>query len=454
MCRSKMAVNATEPNSIPRRNSRTSTSAITTPRTPPPPPNKSNSRSNNPREFEPSTSSAGYSSGSSYILNSSTATESVISSRTSLSSLRQSLPENPHIYDFSEIRSATNNFLAKRHSSSSSSLSWRCSLRGRDVVIFQRKFRKSIQTSELRDKLSIMCRSHHRSIVKLLGASISGDHIYIVYEFMPGGNLSSCLRNPRNPDFTVLSTWMSRMIVATDLADGLDYIHNNSGQSINLIHKYVKSGSVIVTEPSFNAKICHFGTAELIGETVGEAEEVKSIKKVVTGEITEELPESGTPSPLRRSGIRTMQFEGVRGYMSPEFQSNGLATQNSDVYAFGVVLLELLSGEEPLKYKLDKKTGNFDRTSVIDAARNAVDGGEGLDGRLRQWVDRRLKDSFPVDVAEKAIRVALECVHVDPDKRPNMRRVANKISKLYLDSAKWSERVKVPTEFSVSFAPR
>lgn len=292
--------------------------------------------------------------------------------------------------------------------------------------------------------------------MKLLGASISGDHIYIVYEFMQGGNLSSCLRNPRNPDFTVLSTWMSRMIVAADLADGLDYIHNNSGQSINLIHKYVKSSSVIVTEPSFNAKICHFGMAELIGETVGEAEEVKSLKKVVTGDITEELPESETPSPLRSSGSRSMQFEGVRGYMSPEFRSNGQATQSSDVYAFGVVLLELLSGEEPLKCKFDRKTGNFVTTSGIDAARNAVDGGadEGVDGRLRQWVDRRLKDSFPVDVAEKVTRVGLECVHVDPDKRPNMRRVANKISKLYLDSAKWSERVKVPTEFSVSFAPR
>ncbi|KAM7509508.1 hypothetical protein LguiA_019961 [Lonicera macranthoides] len=109
-----MAVNATEPNLTPRINSRTSTTATTTPRTPPP-----------PREFEPSTSSTDYSSRSSYILNSSTTTEFVISSCTSLSSLHLSLPKNPHIYDFSKIPSATNNFLPKHHFSSSSSISWR-----------------------------------------------------------------------------------------------------------------------------------------------------------------------------------------------------------------------------------------------------------------------------------------------------------------------------------------
>ncbi|KAF3447720.1 hypothetical protein FNV43_RR08423 [Rhamnella rubrinervis] len=82
--------------------------------------------------FEPSTlntSSAQYASTSSYKLSSGTS----FSSRTSLSSLRDSLPETPHIYDFNEICSATTNFLAKRYASSSSStLSWRCTLRGKD----------------------------------------------------------------------------------------------------------------------------------------------------------------------------------------------------------------------------------------------------------------------------------------------------------------------------------
>lgn len=306
------------------------------------------------------------------------------------------------------------------------------------MIIFQRKFQKQIETSELKTILSTICRSHHVSIIKLLGASISGNHIYLVYEYINGASLSDCLRSPRNPNFTVLSTWMSRIQIATDLAHGLDYIHNNTGQKVNLVHKYVKSSSVVVTEPSFNAKICHFGAAEICGE---------SKPNIHYNNNNNVLPDS--PKNLQ------YQFEGARGYMSPEFRLSGIETQKTDIYAFGVVLLELLSGEEPFKYKFDKKSGDYKRISVIDTAVEAVaGGGDATEGRLRRWIDRRLKDSFPVDVAEKLTRLALECVDVEPEKRPNMGRVAGKISKLYLESRIWSEKVRVPTEFSVSFAPR
>lgn len=453
MCGNKMAVNAAEPDLSRRRSSRSP--RTTTPATP--------VRSSGKSQTDLATSSGDITStsysydggtGSSYRLDSSIATaDASVSTRTSLSSLRNSLPENTHIYDFSEIRSATNNFLAKKFSSSSSQ-SWRCTLRGKEVVVFQRKFRRPMKDSELREKLSVIYRSHHMSIIKLLGASISGDYIYLAYDFMPGGNLAECLRNKRNPHFTVLSTWMSRMQIAADLASGLDYIHNNAGLKINLVHKYVKSSSVIVTEPSFNAKICHFGTAELCGETVIEP---KFVKEKVTGEIVEVVsPESSPPNKLTRSDSRAMQFEGIKGYMAPEFR--GLATQKSDVYAFGVVILELLSGEEPVKYRYDKEKGNHIKIFVAETARHAIEGGGGgeaeVEGRLRRWVDGRLKDSFPVAVAEKLTRIALDCVEEDPNKRPNMSRVAGKISKLYLDSTKWADTIRVPTDFTSSFAPR
>ena len=241
------------------------------------------------------------------------------------------------------------------------------------------------------------------------------------------------------------------MQVATDLAHGLDYIHNKTGLNINFVHNHIKSSGIIVTEASFNARICHFGTAQLCGEIDEESE----ISEKSVGEITEES--SSTKSKdLKVSGRSKMQFQGVRGYMSPEFQSTGVATQKSDVYAFGVVMLELLSAEEPLKFKFDKRSGDFMRTSVIDTARAAVEGArEGsVEGGLRRWVDRRLKDSFPIEVAEKVTRVALECVHVDPDQRPNMGRVAGKISRLYLESMNWSDNMRMPTEISVSLAPR
>ncbi|XP_029129874.1 lysM domain receptor-like kinase 3 [Cajanus cajan] len=424
MCKTKMAIDAASPT----RTSRTEQRANQSPRTSSsrPTPGPIASFSEKPSTSSSTTTTAPYTGSTGYRLSSDTS----ISSRTSLTSLRDTLPENPHIYQFSEICAATNNFLAKRHSSSTPC--WRCTLRGADVIVFQRKFRRMLQTSQLQNLLAIVCRSHHVSIIKLLGATVSGDHIYLVYDFVHGASLSDCLRSKNNAHFTVLSTWMSRMQVAADLAHGLDYIHNKTGLNINFVHSHIKTSGIIVTEPSFNARVCHFGTAQLCGEIDLQTDKLS--------EIREE-----TPSPAR-----SKQFEGVRGYMAPEFQVSGVATQKSDVYAFGVVILELLSGEEPLKFRFDEKTRGFVKTSVIEAAMAAVDGGE---GRLRNWVDRRLNDSFPVDVVEKLTRVALECVHVDPDKRPNMGRVAGKISKFYLTSRKWFDSIKMP-DITVSLGPR
>ncbi|KAL6215013.1 hypothetical protein ACLB2K_014444 [Fragaria x ananassa] len=136
------------------------------------------------------------------------------------------------IYDTSEISSSTNNFLSHRLSSSSTSTStststsWRCTLRGKDAFVFQRKSRTPIDLPDLQQSLSLISRSHHTSLIKLLGAFLSGSYVYLVYEFVDGANLTDCLRNPNNPSFTVLSSWLSRLQIATDLAHGLDYIHH------------------------------------------------------------------------------------------------------------------------------------------------------------------------------------------------------------------------------------
>ncbi|KAK3232478.1 hypothetical protein Dsin_004359 [Dipteronia sinensis] len=216
------------------------------------------------------------------------------------------------------------------------------------------------------------------------------------------------------------------MKVATDLSHGLDYIHNFSGLNSNVIHNHIKSSSIIITEHESEqpicAKFCHFGTAELCGEV--EENRDGKVKKI----------------------------EGTRGYMSPEFQVSGIATQKCDVYAFGVVLLELLSGKEALRFVIDEGSGGYERISVIENASHAVAGPGG--GGVRKWVDRRLKDSYPVEVAEKMVALGLQCVDENPEKRPDMGKVAGLVSRLYLESKTWAERIGLPTDFSVSLAPR
>ncbi|KAL8166849.1 hypothetical protein V2J09_008348 [Rumex salicifolius] len=398
-------------------------------------------------EFNLNSTSSGssYNSGNHYKLSPRLSTIGAGRNSGSLSNLRESLPENPVIYSFFQIRSATGNFMSKPLHHTSSSTSWRCSIDGKDAIVTQRRLRRPIDTDELREKITRICRSHHAGLVRLHGASISGSSVYLVHERVDGASLSDCLRNPRNPNFTVLSNWLSRVQIATDVAGAIDYLHNFSGMKIGFVHNHIKSSSIIVKEPTVNGKLCHLGTAQFCGEAVEEeTNKEKEIKKFGDQSSRE----------LKRSLSGGVKFEGTRGYMSPEFQATGIATRKSDVYAFGVVLLEILSGQEPMKIELDEQTGVFHKMSLIEAARE-VAGAFSLDGggKLRKWVDCRLKDSFPVEVVERMTRLAVECVHEDPINRPDMGRVAGIISCFYLDSKKWAETIGVPTDFSLTLGP-
>lgn len=438
MCKSKkkLSTQVMEPKQKPRRSSSSST----------PPAAAKKLSSSNDHQSSLSTSHNLISpngSTESFILNNLKNSQSWASSKSShhsLTSLKGVLfSEQPHIYNFTEIRSATQNFLKDPFSSSSTSTSWRCVLRGQEVVVIQRKFRRPMETDELVNQVAMICRSHHSSLIPLKGASVSGNYIYLVYEYTQGVNLSEALRNRRNPNFTVLSNWISRIQIASDIAHGLDYIHHSTGLGLGFVHNHIKSTSIIVTEPSFHAKICHFGTAELCGETPSEIEDPNS-----------EIKPKKSPE-LKKCGSKGLKFEGTRGYMAPEFQWTGTATVKSDVYAFGVVLLELISGKEAVKYEFDEESGGYVRVSVIEAAVKATEDGG---GGLRSWVDKRLKDSYPVDVAAKFARIGLECVETNPNNRPDMGRVAGRISQMYLESKTWAEKFAPLTDFTVSLAPR
>ncbi|KAL1295190.1 hypothetical protein HN51_056057 [Arachis hypogaea] len=438
MCKSKKSTNAVQPMNRFRNKSRTQPRRSTSTSSPSaPPPLNTN--------YPSSSSEVAITESTSYVFNNKDNNDwsksySISSSIASLSSLKNTLPENPHIYDIAEIAAATANFTSESHRRLSNS-SWRCSLRDRDVVVFQRKFRSLMDIPELRHRLALICRSHHSSLVKLLGASVSGNYIYLVYEFVPGASLADCLRSRRNPSFTNLPTWISRMQIASDIAHGLDYVHNFSGSDSSacagsgFVHNHIKSSSIVVAEAEdgvLRGKICHFGTSDLCGEAVDGGSD-------------------GSIEKLRRSRSRTVKFEGTRGYMAPEFQITGVATQKTDVYAFGVVVLELLSGDEALRFEFDGNDGeSYRRVSVVDSARVMAK----EHGGARKWVDKRLRDSFPVDVAEKMIRVGLECVGENPNERPDMGRVAVEVSKLYLESQKWAEKMGTDIDFTVSLAPR
>jgi serine/threonine protein kinase len=302
--------------------------------------------------------------------------------------------------------------------------------------VFRRALRR--EPTEVSARLAVLGHCHHAAIARLYGAATSPDgSLFLAYELVPdAAPLSSLLRGAaHNPAFTPLASWSSRLRVAADACDAISYVHLQAGT----VHNRLSSSSVLVCGDGarLRAKIAHFGAADLAGELPPDDDD----------------DESNTASARhRRTGSRGRRIEGTRGYMAPEIIAGGAPSRRSDVFALGVLLLELLSGEEPVRYEYNKATKEYERTSLIESAEAAAaeSAGEGM----RRWVDRRLKDSFPVDAAETLTAVALRCVAKDPAARPEMSWVAAKVSKLFVEAQDWADKFRVPTDISVSMAPR
>ncbi|KAL6911260.1 hypothetical protein ACP4OV_000065 [Aristida adscensionis] len=361
------------------------------------------------------------------------------SAASSLAALRDSLPDLPLLFTFHDLAAATANFSSSHRLAPSSSNSFRCTLRGHPAAVFRRPLRRDAR--DVSARLAVLGHCHHAAIARLLGAAASPDRttLFLAYQLLPdAAPLSALLRNPKNPSFTPLSSWHSRLQLAADVCDALHYVHLQA----DTVHNRLSSSSVLVCAdgPLFRAKLAHFGAADLAGDLP-----------------PDQKPEDGEAAKgaggQRRAGHRGRRIEGTRGYMAPELVTGGAPTRRADVFALGVVLLELVSGREPVRYELvDGAAGEYERTSVVEAAEAAA--AEGGGEAMRRWVDRRLGDSFPVDAAESLTAVALRCAAKDPAARPDMPWVAAKVSKLFLDAQEWAARFRFPTDISVSIAPR
>lgn len=310
--------------------------------------------------------------------------------------------EKPVVFTYDEILFATEGF------SDSSLLGhgtygsvYYGNIRNQEVAI---KRMTATKTKEFMAEMKILCKVHHSNLVELIGYAATEDELFLIYEYAQKGSLKSHLHDPQNRGQTSLS-WIMRLQIALDAARGVEYIHEHT--KTHYVHRDIKSSNILL-DSAFRAKISDFGLAKLVGKTSdGEATATKVV--------------------------------GTFGYLAPEYLTDGLATAKSDVYAFGVVLFEIISGKEAIIRTEGMVSKNQERRSLasfmLAALRNSPDSMSM--SSLKDYIDPNMMDLYPHDCLFKMAMLAKQCVDEDPILRPDMKQVVISLSQILLSSVEW-----------------
>ncbi|KAG4212743.1 hypothetical protein ERO13_A01G004900v2 [Gossypium hirsutum] len=247
---------------------------------------------------------------------------------------------------------------------------------GREVAVKSLKSSGGQGQREFQAEVEIISRIHHRHLVSLVGFSIAGDKKMLVYEFLPNKTLQFHLHEKGFPTMD----WPTRLKIALGAAKGLSYLHEDCHPRI--IHRDIKSANILL-DFCFEAMVADFGLAKL------------------------------TQDSNTHVSTRVM---GTFGYLAPEYVSSGKLTNKSDVFSFGIVLLELITGRRPYNPTL-----NMDE-SLVDWARplcaRAME-----DGNFGQLVDPRLGNNFVIHEMASMVSCASACVRHSARQRPKMRQI-------------------------------
>ncbi|KAI3730909.1 hypothetical protein L1987_62089 [Smallanthus sonchifolius] len=235
-------------------------------------------------------------------------------------------------------------------------------------------------------EINYLGQLRHPNLVKLIGYCLEDDHRLLAYEFMPKGSMENHLFR-RGSYFQPLS-WRLRMKVALGAARGLAFLHNAETM---VIYRDFKTSNILL-DSHFNAKLSDFGLAR-----------------------------DGPTGDKSHVSTRVM---GTYGYAAPEYLSTGHLTAKSDIYSFGVVLLEILSG----KKAIDKNRPPGEQNLVewaIPCLTNKR--------RIFRVLDPRLDGQYSLGRALKVAALALQCLSMEPKLRPSMDVVVSTLEELQND---------------------
>ncbi|KAJ6820937.1 putative inactive receptor kinase [Iris pallida] len=228
---------------------------------------------------------------------------------------------------------------------------------------------------EFKVEVEAIGRVRHKNLVRLLGYCAEGAHRMLVYEYVDNGNLEQWIHGDVGPCSPL--TWEIRMNIILGTAKGLMYLHE--GLEPKVVHRDVKSSNILL-DKQWNPKVSDFGLAKLLGS--------------------------------ERSYVTT-RVMGTFGYVAPEYASTGMLNERSDVYSFGILIMEIISGRNPVDYSRPPGEVNLvEWLKMMVSNRNS----EGV-------FDPKLPEKPTSRALKRALLVALRCVDPDSQKRPKMGHV-------------------------------
>ncbi|XP_048139370.1 putative leucine-rich repeat receptor-like serine/threonine-protein kinase At2g19230 [Rhodamnia argentea] len=248
---------------------------------------------------------------------------------------------------------------------------------------------------EFQAEAQLLMIVHHRNLVSLFGYCNESKHTALIYEYMANGNLkqhlSGKVRTHPTEDHPKVLTWSSRLQIAVDAAQGLDYLHN--GCKPPIIHRDLKTTNILLND-DFRAKIADFGLSRAFA--------------------TE-----------KDSHVSTCPA-GTPGYIDPEMQSSRKFTKKYDVYSFGIILFELITGRPALMRSRD----GSDSTHILEWLIPIIENGD-----IQRIIDPRLEGEFDINSAWKVAEIAMSCTRPTASQRPDIHHVSAELESLVSKSS-------------------
>uniref|UniRef100_J3MLN1 Protein kinase domain-containing protein n=1 Tax=Oryza brachyantha TaxID=4533 RepID=J3MLN1_ORYBR len=281
------------------------------------------------------------------------------------------------LLDVSALRVATDNFAEdKRLGEGGFGVVYKGILPDGQEIAVKRLSQNSRQgIGELKTELVLVAKLNHKNLVRLVGVCLEKHENILVYEYLPNRSLDIVLFDAqKNKELP----WAMRYNIIEGIARGLQYLHEDS--QMKIVHRDLKASNILL-DSTYNPKISDFGLAKIYGGD--------------------------------RSHIITKRIAGTLGYMSPEYAMRGQYSIKSDVFSFGVLVLEIVTGR--------RSYGSYDYEKGTDLI-NAI-WQHWIREKVVELIDPSLRNNSPIDQLLKCIHIGLLCVQENPADRPLMSAV-------------------------------